>query len=232
MKYISVAIDGPSGAGKSTIAKELAKRLGYLYVDTGAMYRAIGLAVRRKNIDAEDIAGMISVLPEISVTLRYINGTQHVLLNEEDVSEEIRKPEISFYASKVSAVPQVRAFLLDLQRKMAENHHIIMDGRDIGTVILPNASVKIFLTASIESRAQRRYKELVEKGEAVTFAEVADDIEKRDNQDTMREIAPLKRAEDAVLLDTSELTLAESIDKAQDIIEKRQRVEFDEGKIS
>ena len=164
MKYISVAIDGPSGAGKSTVARAAAAKLGYVYVDTGAMYRSIGLAVCRRGIAGEDTAGIIATLPEIAIQLTYQDGAQHVLLNGEDVSEAIRTPEISYYASKVSAVPEVRRFLLETQRNMAKNGNILMDGRDIGTVILPDAPVKIFLTASAQSRAERRYKELIEKG--------------------------------------------------------------------
>ena len=163
MKYISVAIDGPSGAGKSTVARAAAAKLGYVYVDTGAMYRSIGLAVCRRGIAGEDTAGIIATLPEIAIQLTYQDGAQHVLLNGEDVSEAIRTPEISYYASKVSAVPEVRRFLLETQRNMAKNGNILMDGRDIGTVILPDAPVKIFLTASAQSRAERRYKELIEK---------------------------------------------------------------------
>ena len=156
MKYISVAIDGPSGAGKSTVARAAAAKLGYVYVDTGAMYRSIGLAVCRKGIAGEDTAGIIATLPEITIQLTYQDGAQRVLLNGEDVSEAIRTPEISYYASKVSAVPEVRKFLLETQRNMAKNGNILMDGRDIGTVILPDAPVKIFLTASAQSRAERR----------------------------------------------------------------------------
>ena len=167
MKYISVAIDGPSGAGKSTVARAAAAKLGYVYVDTGAMYRSIGLAVCRRGIAGENTAGIIATLPEITIQLTYQDGAQRVLLNGEDVSEAIRTPEISYYASKVSAVPEVRRFLLETQRNMAKNSSILMDGRDIGTVILPDAPVKIFLTASAQSRAERRYKELIEKGQQV-----------------------------------------------------------------
>ena len=172
MKYISVAIDGPSGAGKSTVARAAAAKLGYVYVDTGAMYRSIGLAVCRRGIAGEDTAGIIATLPEIAIQLTYQDGAQHVLLNGEDVSEAIRTPEISYYASKVSAVPEVRRFLLETQRNMAKNGNILMDGRDIGTVILPDAPVKIFLTASAQSRAERRYKELLMKGEKHDYQNV------------------------------------------------------------
>ena len=221
MGYISVSIEGPSGAGKSTVARAAAARLGYVYVDTGAMYRAIGLAVCRRGIAEEDTAGIIAVLPEIRLAITYQNGAQHVVLNGEDVSEAIRTPEIARYASKVSAVPAVRQFLLDVQRGMAENGNILMDGRDIGTVILPQAQVKIFLTASVEARAERRYLELCEKGQAVTREQVAADIAERDRQDMTRAIAPLRQAEDAVLLDTSALTLEESIQAVLRIIQEK-----------
>ena len=221
MKYVSVAIDGPSGAGKSTVARAAAAQLGYVYVDTGAMYRTIGLAVCRRGIPGEDTEGIRSVLPDIRVGITYENGAQHVLLNGEDVSSEIRTPEIAYYASRVSAVPEVREFLLNTQRDMAKNGNILMDGRDIGTVILPDAPVKIFLTASAESRAERRYKELVEKGQQVTMESVLHDINERDRQDMNRAIAPLRQAEDAVLLDTSALTLEESIASVLRIIREK-----------
>lgn len=221
MKYVSVAIDGPSGAGKSTVARAAAAQLGYVYVDTGAMYRTIGLAVCRRGISGEDTEGIRSVLPDIRVGITYENGAQHVLLNGEDVSSEIRTPEIAYYASRVSAVPEVREFLLNTQRDMAKNGNILMDGRDIGTVILPDAPVKIFLTASAESRAERRYKELVEKGQQVTMESVLHDINERDRQDMNRAIAPLRQAEDAVLLDTSALTLEESIASVLRIIREK-----------
>ena len=221
MKYVSVAIDGPSGAGKSTVARAAAAQLGYVYVDTGAMYRTIGLAVCRRGISGEDPEGIRSVLPDIRVGITYENGAQHVLLNGEDVSSEIRTPEIAYYASSVSAVPEVREFLLNTQRDMAKNGNILMDGRDIGTVILPDAPVKIFLTASAESRAERRYKELAEKGQQVTMESVLHDINERDRQDMNRAIAPLRQAEDAVLLDTSALTLEESIASVLRIIREK-----------
>ena len=210
MKYISVAIDGPSGAGKSTVARAAAAKLGYVYVDTGAMYRSIGLAVCRRGIAGEDTAGIIATLPEISIQLTYQDGAQHVLLNGEDVSEAIRTPEISYYASKVSAVPEVRRFLLETQRNMAKNGNILMDGRD-----------KIFLTASAQSRAERRYKELIEKGQQVTMDGILHDINERDRQDMTRAVAPLKQADDAVLLDTSSLTLEESIAAVLRIIREK-----------
>lgn len=221
MEYISVAIDGPSGAGKSTVARAAAARLGFVYVDTGAMYRSIGLAVCRRGIDENDTAGILGTLPGLQIALQYEEGTQHVLLNGEDVSDAIRTPQIAQYASKVSAVPEVRKFLLDMQRDMAKKNHIIMDGRDIGTVILPDAPVKIFLTASAACRAERRFKELQEKGQQVTFDGVLADIVRRDLQDSSRPVAPLKQADDAVLLDTSELTLEQSIDAVLQIIHEK-----------
>ena len=221
MEYISVAIDGPSGAGKSTVARAVAARMGYVYVDTGAMYRAIGLAVYRRGITGEDTAGIIASLPTVDISLAYQDGMQHVLLNGEDVSEAIRTPEIAQYASKVSAVPEVRRILLDVQRDMAKNSNILMDGRDIGTVILPDAPVKIFLTASAKTRAERRYRELKEKGQQVTLEGVLADIQARDRQDTTRAVAPLRQADDAVLLDTSALDLEQSIAAVLRIIREK-----------
>ena len=221
MKQFAVAIDGPSGAGKSTIAKAVAAKLAIVYVDTGALYRTIGLAVQRRGISMDDNAGILSVLPEIRVELTYRDGSQCVLLDGEDVSGLIRTPEISMYASKVSALPAVRAFLLDLQRDMARTHSVVMDGRDIGTVILPDAEVKIFLTASDEKRAERRWLELREKGEEVTVEDVLSDMRRRDAQDSSRAAAPLRQAEDAVLVDTSALTLEESIQAVLDVIGRK-----------
>lgn len=221
MGYISVAIDGPSGAGKSTVARAAAAKLGYVYVDTGAMYRAIGLAVCRRGISGDDIAGIVATLPTVELAIRYQDGEQHILLCGEDVSDAIRTPEIAKYASQVSAVPEVRAFLLETQRNMAKNGNILMDGRDIGTVILPDAPVKIFLTASDEARAQRRYLELCEKGQQVTFDQVLHDIRQRDLQDSTRAVAPLKQADDAVLLNTSDISLEQSIEAVLRIIRER-----------
>lgn len=215
---MNVAIDGPAGAGKSTIAKEASKRLGFLYVDTGALYRAIGLFVLKSGIALDDVDGIIGLLPEISLELAYKDGRQIVLLNQEDVSEEIRLPEVSMAASAVSPIAEVRRFLLDLQRDIAKKNSVIMDGRDIGTVILPNSEVKIFLTASDETRAKRRYDELVQKGMDISFEDILEDIRKRDMQDYTRKEAPLKKADDAYLLDTSELTLEESIQAVVDLI--------------
>ena len=208
----AVAIDGPAGAGKSTIARAAAKALGFIYVDTGALYRSIGLNAIRNNIDTKDSVAVEASLNGLKVELAFDEqGAQVVLLNGEDVSSLIRTPEVSMAASAVSAVPAVRAFLLDLQRSMAKTQSVIMDGRDIGTVVLPNADVKIFLTASPEIRAKRRYDELIEKGQDVKYEDVLADVIERDYNDSHREIAPLKPAEDSKLADTSELTLAESI---------------------
>lgn len=202
---IAIAIDGPAGAGKSSLSKEVAKELSFIYVDTGALYRTIGLAASRKGLKKEDKAEIISMLNDIDVKLSFNDeGTQIVLLNGEDVSSFIRTPEASMFASAVSAIPEVRTFLLDLQRNMAKSDNVIMDGRDIGTVVLPDAKIKIFLTASPEKRAMRRHKENIEKGIDSTYEEVLKDVNQRDYQDSHREIAPLKPAEDSVLVDTSD----------------------------
>ena len=217
---INVAIDGPAGAGKSTIAKAAAKELGFIYVDTGALYRAVAYnAVKTGAIDDEQ--KIIDMLASTKVELKYVNGVQAVYLNGEDVSAFIRTPEISMGASKVSAIPQVRAFLLNLQREIASTNNVIMDGRDIATVVLPNADVKIFLFASPECRAERRYKELIEKGESVSFDDVLNDVNQRDYQDSHREIAPLKPSDDSIMADTSELTLQESIDLIVNTIKEK-----------
>lgn len=207
---ISVAIDGPSGAGKSSLAKRLAADLGYVYVDTGAMYRSIGLYAVRQGADLHDADAVAALLPGIQLDIRLVEGVQHVYLNGEDVSEAIRAEEIGMAASAVSAHPQVRAFLLDTQRGLAANQNVLMDGRDIGTVVLPQATVKIFLTASAEARAQRRCKELQEKGQPAELETVLADIRQRDYQDTHREVAPLKQADDAILVDTSDIDFDQS----------------------
>lgn len=212
MKHISVAIDGPVGAGKSTVARESAKRLGYIYCDTGALYRAVGLYCTENGADLESESEITAALDGIKVEIRLVDGTQHVYLNGRDVSEEIRRPEISMAASTVSAVAGVRAALLGIQREIAEKNDVIMDGRDIGTVVLPNADVKIFLTASAEERARRRFDELKKKGSATTFEEVLADLNKRDYNDSHRANAPLKRASDAVLADTTGLSFEESVE--------------------
>ena len=206
---INIAIDGPSGAGKSTLARRLAAKLGFIYVDTGALYRAIALSMLRRNADTEE--QIIGSLPELNVTLKYIDGEQHVFANGEDVSSLIRTPEVTMKASSVSAIPEVRKNLFDLQQTLAKEHSVVMDGRDIGTVVLPHADVKIFLTASPEKRAMRRWLEMQEKKiVGQTYEEVLADVIHRDEQDMNREIAPLKQAEDAILVDTSELNLEES----------------------
>ncbi len=218
---INVAIDGPAGAGKSTIARAAAKELGFIYVDTGALYRAVGVYCLRKGIVTTDAEGVGAVLSEINVELKFIDGVQHVYLNGDDVSTEIRLPESSMAASNVSAIPSVRAFLFDLQRDIAAKNNCIMDGRDIGTVVLPNAQVKIFLTADPEERAMRRFKELQEKGSTVTYQEVLDDLKVRDYNDSHREIAPLKPADDSVIINTTGYTLEESINKIVETIKEK-----------
>lgn len=218
---INVAIDGPAGAGKSTVARAAAAKLGYIYVDTGALYRAVGVYCLRNGITTNDAESVGAVLGEITVELKFIDGVQHVFLNGDDVSTEIRLPEASMAASNVSAIPAVRAFLFDLQRDIAAKNNCIMDGRDIGTVVLPDAQVKIFLTADDEERAMRRYKELKEKGSEVTFQEVLDDLRVRDYNDSHREIAPLKPAEDSVIVNTTGLTLEESIEKIVNTVKEK-----------
>lgn len=219
---IAIAIDGPAGAGKSSLSKEVAKELSFIYVDTGALYRTIGLAASRKGLKKEDKAEIISMLNDIDVKLSFNDeGTQIVLLNGEDVSSFIRTPEASMFASAVSAIPEVRAFLLDLQRNMAKSDNVIMDGRDIGTVVLPDAKIKIFLTASPEKRAMRRHKENIEKGIDSTYEEVLNDVNQRDYQDSHREIAPLKPAEDSVLVDTSDYDFDGSKELLLKVIKER-----------
>ena len=218
---INVAIDGPAGAGKSTVARAAAQKLGYIYVDTGALYRAVGVYCLRKGIETTDAQSVGAILGEITVELKFIDGVQHVFLNGDDVSTEIRLPEASMAASNVSAIPAVRAFLFDLQRDIAAKNNCIMDGRDIGTVVLPNAQVKIFLTADDTERAMRRYKELQEKGSTVTYQEVLDDLRVRDYNDSHREIAPLKPAEDSVIVNTTNYTLEESINKIVETVEEK-----------
>ena len=218
---INVALDGPGGAGKSTIARAVAAELGFIYVDTGALYRAVGLNALRHGIDTRNIDGIIKMLDETDVSLKFINGEQRVMLGDEDVSTDIRLPEASMAVSNVSAIPAVRQFLFDLQRKIAAENNCLMDGRDIGTVVLPDADLKVFMTASPETRARRRYDELREKGENVRFEEVLDELNKRDYQDTHREIAPLKQADDAILLDTSDLSFDEVKEKLLTMIKEK-----------
>ncbi len=218
---MNVAIDGPAGAGKSTIARAAAKKLGFIYVDTGALYRAVGVYSLRNGLDTENPETVEGTLPHIQVELQFQDGVQHVLLNGEDVSEEIRTPQASMAASAVSAVPAVRQFLFDLQREIAAKNDCIMDGRDIGTVVLPQAEVKIFLTASPETRALRRFKELQEKGAPDTYEAVLADLKQRDYNDSHRAVAPLKPAEDSVLVDTSALTLPQSVEKVIEVIKEK-----------
>lgn len=221
-KIYSVAVDGPSGAGKSTLAKAAAAKLGIVYVDTGAIYRSIGYYVYRKGIDPKDVQAVIAVLPELDIQMCYgEDGVQRMILNGEDVSQQIRLPEMSMYASAVSAISEVRTFLLEMQREMARRTSVIMDGRDIGTVVLPDAQVKIFLTAAAEVRALRRMKELEQRGTPQPFAEVLQQIEERDWADSHRAIAPLRQAEDAVLLDTGALDFDESLEAMLAIIRRR-----------
>lgn len=222
-KYNSIAIDGPAGAGKSTMAKRIARDLGYVYVDTGAIYRTIGYHVALHGIGPRDMDGVTRLIDDVNIEISYgEDGTQRMILNGSDVTDELRTPKMSDYASKISTMKVVRDFLLDVQRDMARKHHVIMDGRDIGTVVLPQADVKIYLTASAEVRAQRRLDELVARGEKnVDFHRVLSDIKERDHRDMNRPVAPLKQAADAVLLDTSDLSIEESICAMKDIIEKR-----------
>ena len=209
---ISIAIDGPSGAGKSTISRKAAEIFGFIYVDTGAIYRTIGLASKIRGISLDDKAAVMEMLTKLNIELKYNeSGEQHMYLDGKDVSRDIRLPEVSMLASKVSAIPEVRTFLVDMQRDMAKKYDVIMDGRDIGTVILPDADLKIFLTADVNDRAQRRYEELRTKGIIKPFDEVLAEMKQRDEQDTLRAAAPLKAAEDAVMLDTSGNTLEQSI---------------------
>lgn len=224
MKLISVAIDGPVGAGKSTAARECAKRLGFVYCDTGALYRAVGLYCVRNGADLNDPSDVVGCLDKIKVEIRLIDGVQHVFLNNEDVSEEIRLPEISMAASAVSAVPEVRKALLGIQRGIAASTNVVMDGRDIGTVVLPDADVKIFLTAKPELRAKRRYDELMKKGTKTTFDEVLSDLNKRDYNDSHRAEAPLKQAGDAVLVDSSELDFERTVERICSIVRERRNV--------
>ena len=215
---VSVAIDGPAGAGKSTLARRLAVELGYIYVDTGAMFRTIGLYALRAGKDPKDNEAVNALLPEISLKFAFIGGEQHIYLNGEDVSTAIRTEEVGMAASAVGANPEVRAFLLGMQRDMAKTQDVLMDGRDIGTVVLPDATVKIFLTASPEARATRRWKEYQQKGVEVSYEEVLADVRQRDYQDTHRAVAPLRQADDAQLLDTSEMNFEQSLEAMKKMI--------------
>ena len=217
----AIAIDGPAGAGKSTIAKRVSAELGYIYVDTGALYRAVGYTAMQHGVSLENITDVLPLLSQMQVTLGYVDGVQHVFVNGEDVSAQIRTQEVAAYASKVSALPEVRQFLFDLQQQLARENNVVMDGRDIGTVVLPNADVKIFLTASAAERARRRCKELAEKGIEADFTVVEKEIIARDEQDMNRPIAPLKQAEDAVYVDSSDWNLEESVAAVTNLIRER-----------
>jgi len=225
MESRSIALDGPAGAGKSTLARKTAEHFGLIYVDTGALYRCIGLFTLRSNVSPTDTPGVTALLPQIDLEMIYDeNGAQRMLLCGEDVTDAIRAPEISKYASDVSAIPEVRAFLLSMQRDMAVKYDVIMDGRDIGTVVLPNAGLKIFITADIEARTKRRYLELREKGVITSFEEVKKEMSARDKNDTQRTAAPLKAAEDAVFLDTTDLDFNESYNALCDLISGKLRI--------
>ena len=210
---INIAIDGPAGAGKSSVAKLCARELGFIYIDTGALYRAIGVAVLRKGLKTDCAEDVIPLLSDISLSLTFVDGEQRVILCGEDVSRDIRLPEASMAASNVSAIPEVRSFLLDMQKRFARENNCLMDGRDIGTVILPDAQLKIFLTASPEVRADRRYKELIEKGTPKDYNELLEEIKQRDYNDSHRAVAPLKPADDAVIVDSSEMPINEVVNK-------------------
>ena len=212
MKSFRIAIDGPSGAGKSTVAKAVAKKLGFIQVDTGAMYRSIGLYIYNNGVNPDDAAAVTARLPEINIDLGFTEDGQRIYLNGEDVSEKIRQNVISLYASKVSAIPEVRAFLLGLQRKVASEHNVVMDGRDIGTVILPDAELKIFQTASNKERAKRRYDELTAKGQKVSLEDIRAEMEQRDYNDSHRAEAPCVPADDAVVIDNSNITIEENVE--------------------
>ena len=218
---ISIALDGPAGAGKSTVGKGVAKELGFIYVDTGALYRTVGLKFLREGYDTTLDCDIEAILKTIEVDIKFIDGAQHVFLNGEDVSDEIRTPDASMMASAVSAKPPVRAFLLEMQRKLARENNVLMDGRDIGTVVLPNATLKFFVTATVEERANRRYKELLEKGMNVNYDDIYKDIETRDYNDSHREIAPLKPAEDSIMFDTTGNTLQQSVEQLLKMIKER-----------
>ena len=218
---IKIALDGPSGAGKSTVAKALARELGVVYVDTGALYRTVGYFVRQNNADPKDPEAVAALLDKIHIEIKYVDGSQHVYLNGEDLGDKIRTPEMSMYASAVSAIPAVRAFLLDTQRDIARKNSVVMDGRDIGTVILPDAEVKVFMVASAEARARRRYKELILKGENVQYETVLAEMIERDNNDKNRDIAPAVPADDAVIMDNSDMSIEDNVQAVIELINER-----------
>ena len=223
---MKIAIDGPGGAGKSTVAKAVAKKLGIVYVDTGALYRTVGLYVAQKGVDPHNAEAVTALLPEIAIEVRYEEGSQHVYLNGVDHGDRIRTPQMSMYASAVSAIPAVRAFLLETQKDIARKNSVIMDGRDIGTVILPDAEVKIFMTASAECRARRRYDELIAKGQTVSYEDVLREMNERDHQDSNRAVAPAKPAPDAILLDNSDMNVEENAEAVIAIVRQRVPEEF------
>ena len=216
----NIAIDGPAGAGKSSIARAAAANLGFLYVDTGALYRTVALGALKQGFKPEDREAIIGLLPELTVTMGFVEGEQRVFLNGEDVSEEIRLAEVSGAASTVSAIPEVRAYLFDLQQNMAKTNDVLMDGRDIGTVVLPDAQLKIFLTATPEERARRRYEQMKDK-DGISYEEVLKDLNQRDYQDTHRDIAPLKQADDAILLDTTDMSFDEVVSAIESLAKER-----------
>lgn len=222
MDSIKVAIDGPSGAGKSSISKKIAEKLSFVYIDTGAMYRAIGLCALKKGIEINaDNPQITALLDQVEMRIVHMQDGQHVILNGEDVTGDIRTPQVSIAASDISKIPAVRVKMVDLQRKIAEGQNVIMDGRDIGTYVFPNAQIKIFLTASVEERSKRRYLELIEKGETVDYDEVFKDIQYRDENDSKREMAPLRPANDAIVVDTSEYNFEQSVEKITNIVRER-----------
>ena len=220
---IQIALDGPSGAGKSTVAKALAKKLGIVYVDTGALYRTVGYYVRQAEKDPKNADEVGALLPNIHIEIKYENGAQHVILNGEDLGDKIRTPEMSMYASAVSAIPAVRSFLLDTQRDIALKNSVVMDGRDIGTVILPNADVKVFLFASNEARAKRRFNELTEKGQNVVYEDVLREMIERDSNDKNRDIAPAVPAKDAVMMDNSHMSIEENVDAIIALVKAKEK---------
>ncbi|MPN07212.1 Cytidylate kinase [bioreactor metagenome] len=220
-KTTAVAIDGPSAAGKSTVARALAQKLGFIYVDTGALYRSIGYYAHQRVLDTTDATQVVPLLPEINIEMKYVDGLQRMLLNGEDVTEGIRLPEMSMAASNVSAIPAVRSFLLDLQRDLAKANNVVMDGRDIGTVVLPDAKIKFFLTATPEARACRRFLEFQAKGQVVEYEKLLAETKQRDYNDMNRATAPLCQADDAILIDSTDLTFNETLERMTAIIEER-----------
>ncbi len=219
MEKVSIAIDGPSGAGKSTIAKIISKKLGIIYLDTGAMYRTVALKAIKSGVDTKDMDALDKLIHDVNIMVKYVNDKQHILLDDVDVTEDIRTPEVSMGASNVAIIPSVRIKMVKLQQEIAKHNSVVMDGRDIGTYVLPNASIKLFLVASVEERALRRYNELKEKGSSVSLEEVMSDIIERDRQDSTRAFAPLKKADDAVEIDSTKLSIEQTVEKILSIIQ-------------